>query len=399
MEKLAIYGGKPVRQDKIGYGRQWIDDDDIESVANVLKSDYLTCGPTVSKCEDEIAHYVNAKYCTICANGTAALHIAMLAAGVGPGDEVITTPLTFAASANCALYVGARVIFADIDKETYEIDPDKIEELITNKTKAIVSVDFTGQTANLDKIKQICKKHNLILIEDAAQSFGTSYKGQMVGSIADITTFSFHPVKSITCGEGGAVTTNNDEFGKRISLFARHGITHDEKLMKCAPHEGPWYYEEIELGYNYRLTDFQAALLLSQLKKISKFKNRRDEIVKKYDNEFSKIQEIKLMKYTEGSDTFRHLYIIQLDLNILKCTRREAYDALSAEGIQCQIHYVPVYWFPYYQGLGYKKGLCKNAEEVYNGILTIPLFPQMSDNDVTDVIKSIKKVINYYKNE
>ena len=397
MEQLAIYGGKPVRQDKIGYGRQWIDDNDIESVAKVLKSDYLTCGPTVSKCEEEIAHYVNAKYCTMCANGTAALHIAMLAAGVGPGDEVITTPLTFAASANCALYVGARVIFADIDKETYEIDPDKIEELITNKTKAIVSVDFTGQTANLDRIKQICKKHNLILIEDAAQSFGTSYKGQMVGSIADITTFSFHPVKSITCGEGGAVTTSNDEYGKRISLFARHGITHDEKLMKGAPHEGSWYYEEIELGYNYRLTDFQAALLLSQLKKISKFKNRRDEIVKKYDEEFSIIPEIKLMKYTEDSDTFRHLYIIQLDLNKLKCTRREAYDALAAEGIQCQIHYVPVYWFPYYQELGYKKGLCPNAENAYSAFLTIPLFPLMSDNDVDDVISAVKKVISYYK--
>ena len=397
MDQLAIYGGKPVRQDKIGYGRQWIDDDDIESVVKVLKSDYLTCGPTVSKCEEEIAHYVNAKYCTMCANGTAALHIAMLAAGVGPGDEVITTPLTFAASANCALYVGAKVVFADIDKDTYEVDPDDIERKITNKTKAIVSVDFTGQTANLDRIIEICKKHNIILIEDGAQSFGTTYKGKKVGSIADVTTFSFHPVKSITCGEGGAVTTNNDEFGKRIALFARHGITHDEKFMKDTPHEGPWYYEQIELGYNYRLTDFQAALLLSQLKKIDKFKNRREEIVKKYDDEFSKIPEIKLMKYTEGSDTFRHLYIIQLKLDKLNCTRREAYDALAAEGIQCQVHYVPVYWFPYYKALGYKKGLCSNVEEVYNGFLTIPLYPKMTDDEVCDVIMAIKKVIDYYK--
>ena len=397
MEQLAIFGGKPVRNNKISYGRQWIDEDDVKVVSDILKGDYLTCGPTVTKCEDEIAKYVGAKYCTMCANGTAALHIAMLAAGVGPDDEVITTPLTFAASANCALYVGAKVVFADVDKDTYEIDPDAIERLITNKTKAIVAVDFTGQTSDLDRILDICKKHNIVLIEDGAQSFGTSYKGRKVGSIADITTFSFHPVKSITCGEGGAVVTNNDEYGKRISLFARHGITHDDCMMKEAPHEGPWYYEQIKLGYNYRMTDFQAGLLLSQIKKIEKFKNRRNEIVKRYDEEFVKIDEIKLMKYTEGSDTFRHLYILQLDLDKLKCTRREAFDALAAEGIQCQIHYVPVYWFPYYKSLGYKKGLCLNAEYIYSRILTIPLYPMMSDEDVDDVIAAVNKVINYYK--
>ena len=397
MEKLAIFGGTPIRTNKIGYGRQWIDNEDIKAVSDVLNGDFLTCGPKVTECEQVIAKYVGAKYCTMCANGTAALHIAMLAAGVGIGDEVITTPLTFAASANCALYVGAKVVFADIDKDTYEIDPDDIERKITNKTKAIISVDFTGQTANLDRIIEICKKYNIILIEDGAQSFGTSYKGKKVGSIADITTFSFHPVKSITCGEGGAVTTNNDEYGNRIALFARHGITHDENLMKEAPHEGPWYYEQIELGYNYRLTDFQAALLLSQLKKIDKFKNRRNEIVKIYDEEFSKIPELILQKYTEGCDTFRHLYIVQLNLDKLKCTRREAYDALAAEGIQCQIHYVPVYWFSYYQQLGFGKGLCPNAESVYKGFLSIPIFPKMNNEDVENVVSATKKVINYYR--
>lgn len=341
MEKLAIKGGYPVRSGKIYYGRQWIDDDDVRAVASVLKSDFITCGPKVEEMERSLEAYTGAKYAVAVCNGTAALHCACIAAGIGPGDEVITTPLTFAASANCALYCGATPVFADIDPETYN-------------------------------------------------------DGKQVGSLADMTCFSFHPVKTITGGEGGAVTTNNEEYYKKLVLAHTHGITHDEAMMEGAPHEGPWYYEQINLGYNYRITDFQAALIVSQMSKLEMFAKRRKEIVKKYNEAFSNIPELIVQKEIPESDTCRHLYIIRLVLDRLTCTRREFFDAMSAENVQCQIHYVPVYWFPYYQHLGYQKGLCPKAEAVYQEIMSIPLYPKMTDQDVEDVIHAVKKVICYY---
>lgn len=397
MEKLAIKGGYPVRSGKIYYGRQWIDDDDVQAVAEVLKSDFITCGPKVDEMERTLEKYTGAKYAVAVSNGTAALHCACLAAGVGPGDEVITTPMTFAASANCAIYCGAKPVFADIDPKTYNIDPESIRAHITEKTKAVVAVDFTGQTVEIEKIREICDEYNLVFIEDAAHSIATKYNGKQVGSLADITTFSFHPVKTITGGEGGACLTNNEEYYKKLVLAHTHGITHDEGLMEGAPHEGPWYYEQIALGYNYRITDFQAALIVSQMNKLDKFAARRKEIVKKYNEAFSKIPEIIVQEEIPESDTCRHLYIIRLDLEKLTCTRREFFDAMSAENVQCQIHYVPVYWFPYYQHLGYEKGLCPNAEEVYNGIISIPLYPRMTDQDVQDVIHAVKKVVTNYR--
>lgn len=397
MEKLAIKGGYPVRGGKIYYGRQWVDEEDVKEVSKVLLSDYITCGPKVEELERTLETYTGAKHAVAVSNGTAALHCACLAAGVGPGDEVITTPMTFAASANCALYCGATPVFADINPETYNIDPRSIEEHITEKTKAVVAVDFTGQVVQVKEIRELCNKYNLIFIEDAAHSIATKYNGKQVGSLADITTFSFHPVKTITGGEGGAVLTNDDELYKKIVLAHAHGITHDEALMEGAPHEGPWYYEEIALGYNYRITDFQAALIISQMNKLDKFVSRRKEIVKKYDEAFNNIPEIIVQKEIPESDTCRHLYIIRLDLEKLNCTRREFFDAMSAENVQCQIHYVPVYWFPYYQHLGYDKGLCPNAEEVYKGIMSIPLYPRMSDQDVEDVIHAVKKIVAYYR--
>ena len=396
MEKLAIKGGYPVRGGKI-YGRQWIDEDDIEAVADTLRSDYITCGPKVDEMERELEAYTGAKYAVAVSNGTAALHCACIAAGIGPGDEVITTPITFAASANCALYVGARPVFADINPATYNIDPDSIREKITDKTKAIVAVDFTGQAVEYDEIRKICDEHNLVFIEDAAHSLATTYNGKQVGSLADMTTFSFHPVKTITGGEGGAITTNNEEYYKKLVLAHTHGITHDEGLMEGAPHEGPWYYEQVALGYNYRITDFQAALIVSQMKKLDKFAARRKEIVKRYNEAFKDIPEIIVQKEIPQSDTCRHLYIIRLDLDKLNCTRREFFDAMSAENVQCQIHYVPVYWFPHYQHLGYKKGLCPKAEEVYKGIMSIPLYPKLTDQEVTDVIHAVKKVVENYR--
>lgn len=396
MEKLAIKGGYPVRSGKIYYGRQWIDDDDVRAVASVLKSDFITCGPKVEEMERSLEAYTGAKYAVAVCNGTAALHCACIAAGIGPGDEVITTPLTFAASANCALYCGATPVFADIDPETYNIDPDSIRAHITPKTKAIIAVDFTGQAVKHKEIRDICEEFHLVFIEDAAHAIATKYDGKQVGSLADMTCFSFHPVKTITGGEGGAVTTNNEEYYKKLVLAHTHGITHDEAMMEGAPHEGPWYYEQINLGYNYRITDFQAALIVSQMSKLEMFAKRRKEIVKKYNEAFSNIPELIVQKEISESDTCRHLYIIRLVLDKLTCTRREFFDAMSAENVQCQIHYVPVYWFPYYQHLGYQKGLCPKAEAVYQEIMSIPLYPKMTDQDVEDVIHAVKKVICYY---
>lgn len=397
MEKLAINGGIPVRDNKIFYGHQWVDEDDINAVSKVLASEYLTCGPQVIEMERLLEKYTGAKHVVAVSNGTAALHCACIAAGVGPGDEVITTPLTFAASANCAFYCGAKPVFADINPETYNIDPESIRSHITDKTKAIVAVDFTGQAVEVEKIRAICDQFNLVFIEDAAHSIATKYNGQQVGSLADITTFSFHPVKTITGGEGGACLTNNDEYYQKLVLAHTHGITHDDSLMEGGPHEGPWYYEEISLGYNYRITDFQAALITSQMNKLDMFAERRKEIVRKYDEAFNAIPEIIVQKEIPESDTCRHLYIIRLDLDKLTCTRREFFDAMSAENVQCQIHYIPVYWFPYYQHLGYERGLCANAEEVYKGIISIPLYPKMTDRDVQDVIHAVKKVVENYK--
>ncbi|SDW87520.1 UDP-4-amino-4,6-dideoxy-N-acetyl-beta-L-altrosamine transaminase [Lachnospiraceae bacterium KHCPX20] len=397
MERLAIQGGEPVRGEKIYYGKQWIDEDDITAVTSVLRSELITCGPKVKELEVLLCEYTGAKYAVAVNSGTSALHCAAIAAGIGPGDEVITTPITFAASANCAFYCGARPVFADIDPETYNIDPESVKEHITDHTKAVVAVDFTGQAVEIDKIRKICDEHNLIFIEDAAHSIATKYKGQYIGSLADMTCFSFHPVKTVTGGEGGAILTNNEELYKKLLLAHTHGITHNEMQMEDAPHEGPWYYEQISLGYNYRLTDFQAAMIISQLNKIDMFKKRRQEIVRKYDQAFSEIPEIFVQKEISESDTCRHLYIIQLKLDQLECTRREFFDAMSAENVQCQIHYVPVYWFPFYKHQGYEKGLCPNAENVYKGIMSIPLYPKMSDQDVEDVIHAVKKVVANYR--
>lgn len=397
MEKLAIQGGLPVRQTKLYYGHQWIDENDIAAVEEVLRSDYLTCGPKVCELESKLAKYTGAKYAVAVNSGTSALHCACIAAGIGPGDEVITTPITFAASSNAVLYCGGRPVFADINPDTYNIDPASVEKLITPNTKAVIAVDFTGQAVEIDQIREICNKHNLIFIEDAAHAIGTEYKGKKVGSLADMTCFSFHPVKTVTAGEGGAILTNDDEFYKKLVLAHAHGITHDESLMQEAPHEGPWYYEMVSLGYNYRMTDFQAALLMSQLDKIDFFKARRREIVDFYNKELSSLPEIIIQKEIAESDTCRHLYIIQLKLDALNCTRRDFFDAMVAENVQPQVHYVPVYWFPYYKEFGFQKGLCPKAESLYEGMMSIPLYPLMTDQDMQDVVNAIKKIVDAYR--
>ena len=397
MEKPAILGGTPVRQKKIFYGRQCIGEDDVKAVAETLTSDYITCGPKVAELERKLEEITGAKHAVAVSNGTAALHCACIAAGIGPGDEVITTPITFAASANCAFYCGAKPVFADINPDTYIIDPKSIEEKITDATKAVVAVSFTGQALPVDEIREICDRHNLIFIEDAAHSIGTTYKGRQVGTLADMTTMSFHPVKTVTSGEGGAILTDDDNLYRKLVLAHAHGITRNDDEMEEAPHEGMWYYEQISLGYNYRMTDFQAALLLSQLNKLSGFKARRQEIVKRYNEAFASIPEIFVQKEIPESDSCRHLYIIQLVLDKLNCTRAEFFNAMSAENVQCQVHYVPVYWFPYYKKMGYERGLCPVAEKMYEGIMSIPLYPALTDAEVDDTIRAVTKLIDYYR--
>ncbi len=391
----AIEGGKPIRENKIYYGHQYLDEEDYKAVLDVLKSDYLTCGPKISELEEKLCKITGAKYAVACSNGTAALHLAAMAAGVGEGDEVITTPITFAASANCVLYCGGTPVFADVNPSTYNIDPSSIEEHITENTKAIVAVDFTGQAVELNKIKSICEKHNLILIEDGAHSLGTLYSGQPVGSIADMTTFSFHPVKTVTSGEGGAIMTNSEALYKKLMLLRTHGITRDESLMNN-PSQGGWYYEQVDLGYNYRLTDIQAGLLISQLNKLDIFKARRHELVEAYSEAFSKLDGVLVQQEIEESDTCRHLYILRLDSKKLQINRRQFFDAMEAEGICCNVHYIPVYYFPYYEKLGYKKGLCPNAEALYEEMISLPLYYGMSDKDCEDVIRAVERLINYY---
>ncbi|MED2728807.1 UDP-4-amino-4,6-dideoxy-N-acetyl-beta-L-altrosamine transaminase [Bacillus thuringiensis] len=391
---LGIHGGKPVRETYLPYGQQQIDEYDIQAVVDVLKGDFLTTGPMVQQFEEAIAKYVGAKYAVSFSNGTAALHAACYAAGITEGDEVITTPMTFVASANCILYQGAKPVFADIDNETYNISPKSIEEKITNKTKAIIPVHFTGQPVELEAIQKIAKKNNLIIIEDAAHALGATYKNKKIGSIGDMTMFSFHPVKHITTGEGGVLTTNNPLFYEKLVQFRTHGIERNPK--KLLENHGPWYYEMQFLGYNYRITDIQAALGLSQLSKLDSFIKIRKKYVDIYSKEFSCLSEIIIPKQLPQTSSSWHLYIIRLNTKLLKCNRKEFYEALQRENIGVNVHYIPVHLQPFYQKLGYEKGICPQAENVYEEIITLPLFPKMTEADVWDVIQAVRKVLLFY---
>ncbi len=398
MEQLAIFGGTPVRETEIYYGRQCIEEDDIAAVTEALRSDLITCGPRVAALEKKLCEVTGAKYAVIVSNGTAALHLSAMTAGFGEGDEVIVSPITFAASANCVLYCGATPVFADINPETYNIDPESVRKLITPRTKGIVAVDFTGQAVELDALRAIAEEYHLVLVEDAAHSIGTKYKGQPVGSIADLTTFSFHPVKTITGGEGGAITTNNEQYYKRLMRLRTHGITRNMNEM-VHPTDAGWYNEQVELGYNYRMTDFQAALLMSQLSKLDRFSARRKALVKYYDSVFGQMPELIIQKEIEESDTTRHLYILHLNLEELTCDRREFFDAMEAERVVPQVHYLPVYYHSYYEKLGYKKGICPNAEKLYEEMMSIPMYYSLTDEEVEDTIKAVKKVVAYYRKE
>jgi len=375
-------------KNSLNYGRQWIDDDDIHAVIETLKSDFLTKGPKVKEFEEVICQYTGAKYCAAVSNGTAALHISVAALNIENGKEGITSPNTFMASSNSMIYNGLKPIFADIDPKTYCISPEKIKEKLTEDTRLIIPVHFAGQPCNMKDIKTLVKNRNIKIMEDAAHAIGSKYEdGSRVGNCkySDLTIFSFHPVKTITTGEGGAITTNNEELYERLLLYRNHGITNNNSKLT-----GPWYHEMQCLGFNYRLTDIQAALGISQLKKIDDFIKRRREIVERYNEAFDNIEWLKVPY--EQPDVFSafHLYVLQIDFDKINKSRKQVMEELREKNIGTQVHYIPVYTQPYYQEhYGYKWGMCQNAEEYYHRALSIPLYPKMSDEEVEYVIEKI----------
>ena len=393
--RLAIDGGTPIRRARLPYGRQWLDDDDVAAVVEVLRSDWLTTGPKVREFEQAFANVVGAKEAVAVNNGTAALHTAMYAADIGPGDEVIVSPMTFASSANCVVFQGGTPVFADVDPDTLLIDPTLVEAKITPRTKAIIAVDYTGQPCDYDALRAIAKRHDLILLADACHALGGSYKGRPVGSLADLNSFSFHPVKPITTGEGGMITTDDPKLAQRMRVFRNHGITTDHRQRE---QQGSWFYEMIDLGYNYRLTDIQCALGISQLRKLSEWVKRRQEIARCYDQVFAEIAAVEPLEVRKDVSHAYHIYMIRLDLAQLQVTRAEVFSALRAEGIGVNVHYIPVHLHPFYrERFGTRPGLCPVAEAAYERLITLPIFPQMSDDDVRDVIVAVSKVLGVYQ--
>ncbi len=387
----------------IPYGKQSLEADDIEAVVATLKSDWITQGPAIPKFEEAVAKKTGAQNAVAVATGTAALHCACFAAGIGAGDEIITSPITFAASGNCALFLGASVKFVDIRPDTYCMDSNKLEAAITPKTKAIIPVDFAGQPCDMDEINAIAKKHNLIVIEDAAHSIGATYKGRLVGSLAPMTIFSFHPVKHITTGEGGMIMTDSKELAEKLKLFRTHGITNNDNSMilkeQAADNakqltRAPWYYEMQELGYNYRITDLQCALGVSQLKKIDNFIKRRRTIAARYSEEFFKSPYLIVPYQEEDRMSAWHLYMLRLRLDKIKKTRRQIFEELRALKIGVHVHYIPLHLQPYYRNrFGYKRGDFSQAEAYYDSALTIPLYPSMTDDDCERVIKRVLEIV------
>ena len=376
------------------YGHHTVDEEDIRAVVNTIWSGWLTTGPKVEEFEEAFAAEVGSKYAVTLSSGTAALHAAAFAAGIGPGDEVITTPMTFVASANCVRYQGGDVVFADVDPHTLNISPRSVQEAITPRTRAMIPVDYAGQPADMDQLNALAEDSNLTVIEDAAHALGATYKGRKVGSLATITVFSLHPVKHITTGEGGVVTTDDHELAERSRIFRNHGITADHYQRQSV---GSAFYEMIELGYNYRLSDIQCALGISQLRKLSGWVAHRREIAARYAMGFADMPEIEPPYVMEDRETSWHIYVIRLNLKLLSVDRDQVFRALRAENIGVNVHYIPVPWHPYYRRLGYEKGQWPMAEEAYERIITLPLWPGMIDADVDDTVTAVRKVMSAYR--
>ena len=392
---LAIHGGAPVRASMLPYGRQDISEADIAAVVDVLRSDWLTTGPAVTAFESRMAAAVHAAHGVAVSNGTAALHCAMRALGVGAGEEVIVPALTFVATANCVLYEGATPVFADVDPETLLIDPASVRARLTSRTRAIVAVDYAGQPADYRALRAIAARHGLALVADGCHALGASDGGEPVGSLADLTCFSFHPVKHVTTGEGGMVTTNDAQWAARARMFRNHGITTDHRQREA---RGAFQYEMAELGFNYRLSDIQCALGMRQLERLPAFVRRRQAIAARYDTAFASLTALRPLATRPSVSHAYHLYVVKLDQDRLAVDRSEMFRALRAENIGVNVHYEPVYLHPYYrERFGDRCGLCPAAEQAYASLLSLPMFPAMSDDDVDDVVEAVNKVVAHYR--
>lgn len=394
--RLAIDGGAPVRAHLLPYGHQLIADEDIEAVTRVLRSEWLTTGPAIADFERDFAAMVGGAHAVAMSSGTAALHAAAHATRIGPGDEVIVPALTFVASANCVRYLGGTVVFADVRPDTLAVDPRAVRELLTARTKAIVGVDFTGQPCDIDDLAELAHGHGAAFIEDAAHAVGATYRKGRVGALADVSIFSFHPVKQLTTGEGGVALTENPAVAERMTTFRNHGITTDAQQREAA---GSWWYDMVDLGYNYRLTDIQAALGSAQIPRLSGWLERRRTIAERYIGELRDVPEVELPVVLPDRTSGWHLFVIRLHLERLRVDRATVFRALRAENIGVNVHYIPVPWHSYYRQLGYMKGGWPVAEAAYERILTLPLWPGMSDGDVADVVDAVQKVCRAYRKD
>jgi len=392
--KLAINGGQPVRDQFLPYGRQTVSDSDIAAVTQVLKSDFLTTGPAVNEFEENLSGVIGAGAVAVVSSGTAALHTMYASCDIGPDDEVIVPAITFAATANAAVYLGAKPVFADVEPDTLLIDPGSVERLITPNTKAIVGVDFAGQIADYDSLRKISRKSSISILADSAHALGASRAGVPVTQITDASTFSFHPVKHVAAGEGGAIASNDADLIERCKTFRNHCINADHDTRAA---NGTWFYEMRELGFNYRLSDIHASLGSSQLSQLDANISRRNEIAASYDVAFESNELLRPLRTAEGSRNAFHIYVVLLELDRLTVDRGEVFAALRAENIGVNVHYIPVPWHPYYQNRGYKRGQWPQAENAYERMITLPIWPGMSDKDTLDVIAAVEKITDTYR--
>jgi len=396
MSKPALLGGKPVRRDFLPYFLPSIEKDEINAVTKTLKSNWITTGPRTREFGEKFKKYIGCKHAIAVSSCTAGLHLSLIACGVGGGDEVITSPFTFAATANVIVHQGAKPVFVDIDEETYNINPEKIEDKISNKTKAIIPVHYGGHPCEMDEILKIAREHKIPIVEDAAHAIGSEYKDKKIGTIGDVTSFSFYATKNITTAEGGMVTTDNDEIAKEIGMWSFHGMSKD--AWKRYLSKGSWYYEILAPGYKYNMTDIQASLGICQLSKLGNFLRAREKLAKRYTKAFSGMPEIVGPSVKKHVRHAWHLYPIQVNTDLLKIDRDKFIEALRAENIGTSVHFIPLYRHPFYQKtFGYKEGDFPVADHTYKRIVSLPLYPKMSMGDLDDVVEAVKKIVEYYK--